>query len=466
MDFKKKAFLAAQELERRRSKLGPVVDMSFKEQALFVLDNSRFIAAQTTRRSGKSTGLGYKFFSVARKHKGVMLPYITLTRDSARNIVWPILKEINEKNNLGAVFTESNLTVTLPNESTIKLFGADQKNFIERLRGIKTPFAGIDEAQSFRTHIEKLVDDILTPAIADYSDGQLAVTGTPGPVPKGYFFDVSHSKFGFNTHKWSVYQNPYMPNIQSVVDDIKSKKGWTDDNPTYRREWLGEWVADEDALVYKFSKDLNVIDEVKNQKDSFYVLGVDLGYDPDPSAFVLCSYHKHDNRMFILSAHKQHEMTVSDVAERIKYYMKQYPTLRVVADLGAQGKMIGEEIKQRYGIPIEASDKHGKSGFIEIMNSDLRKGLVQVLRGTTEDLQEEWMNLIWDSEKEQRVEDSRYDNHLSDGALYAWRYCYNFASTSAPVIHKPNTNEAMDDWWEREAQRLRNQLKEEKEEWN
>lgn len=466
MDLKIKAYHAAKELEKRRASVGPVADMSFKQQALFVLDNSRFCAAQTTRRAGKSTGLGYKFFNAARKHKAVMLPYITLTRDSAYNIVWPILRELNEKHKFGAVLTESNLTATLPNQSTIKLFGADQKNFVERLRGIKTPLAALDEGQSFRSHIEMLVDDILTPAIADYKDGQIVVTGTPGPVPKGYFFEVSQGKFGFSNHKWTVYDNPYMPDIKATVDDIKSKKGWDDRNPTFRREWLGEWVADTDALVYKFSRELNVTDEVNVNQDFIYVLGVDLGYDPDPSAFVLCCYHSHDNRLYIISAYKQLEMTVSDVAERIKYYMKQYPTLRIVADLGAQGKMIGEEIKQRYGIPIEASEKHGKAGFIEIMNSDLRKGIVKVLRGTTEDLQDEWMNLIWDSEKEQRVEDSRYDNHLCDAALYAWRYCYNFAATKAPIIIKPNTNESMNSWWDKESEKLIQQLKEEREEWS
>jgi hypothetical protein len=42
------------------------------------------------------------------------------------------------------------------------------KNFIRRLRGIKTPGAGIDEAQDFGSHLESLVDDVLTPALADY----------------------------------------------------------------------------------------------------------------------------------------------------------------------------------------------------------------------------------------------------------------------------------------------------------
>lgn len=448
------AVQAALELQRRRDSMKLLVDESFPEQAAFVKDPSQFVSAICTRRAGKSHGLGLKFYNAARKHPQSLCPYVGLTRESAENIMWPIFKELNDKYKIGAVMTVSDLEITLPNGSKIKLFGADQKGFIEKLRGPKYPIAAIDEAQAFKSHIEALVDDVFTPAVADYEDGQIILTGTPGPVPKGFFYEASEGQFGFSRHAWTVYKNPYFPRPREFVQGLFEKKKWTENHPTYRREWLGEWVSDPDALVYKYNEKLNVIDAVPNSKQWFYVLGVDLGYDPDPSAFVLCCFNFHNNQLFIIDTYKENKMIVSDVAERIKYYMKQHPSLKVVVDLGAQGKMIGEEINQRYGLDLIAAEKHGKAGFIEIMNSDLQRGLVKVHRPVAKELAEEWMNLIWDTEKEQKVEDPRYPNHLADAALYAWRFCYNYAAEERSVDPQKDTDDYMKQWWEEEAERL------------
>lgn len=451
---KKLVILAAQELLRRRKAKELLVDDDFPEQAAFVKDPSRFLTAICTRRAGKSHGLALKFFNAAKRHPKSLCPYIGLTRQSAENIMWPVFKELNEKYNIGANMTISDLTITLQNESKIILFGADQKNFIERLRGPKYPFAAIDEAQSFREHIEALIDDVLTPAVADFVDGQIAITGTPGPVPKGYFYDSSQGANGFKVHAWTVCQNPYFPRPKEFAEELLVRKNWTKDHPTFRREWLGEWVADPDALVYKFNRSRNLVDDVQPNNNWLYVLGVDLGYDPDPSAFVLCGYSQYDRHLYIIDTYKQNKMTVSDVAERIKYYQKAHPYLQITIDAGAQGKMIAEEIRQRFGVPLIAAEKNGKAGFIEIMNSDLQNGIVKLVDEKTKDLQDELLSLIWDTEKATRVEDSRYSNHLTDAALYAWRYCYNYGASAEPKKPKANTEEFMEQWWEQEADRI------------
>ena len=150
--------------------------------------------------------------------------------------MWPVFEELNRKYDIGAELTVSDLEIKLQNGSRIKLFGADQKGFINKLRGPKYPFAAIDEAQAFRKHIEELVDDVLTPATADYEDGQIALTGTPGPVPKGFFHDVSIGKQGFKSFFWTVYNNPYFPRPHEFAEELLKRKGWTRDHPTFRRE--------------------------------------------------------------------------------------------------------------------------------------------------------------------------------------------------------------------------------------
>lgn len=448
----------AQQADRR------IEDPAHSKQNAFVTDTGRFLAAITTRRGGKSSGLALRFFRAAQKYQGSLCPYFALTRDSAKNIMWPILQETAERFKLPATFTESSLTVSL-GRSQIKLFGADMKNFIQRVRGIKTPFAAIDEAQAFGVHLEELVDDILTPATADYEDGAIALTGTPGPVPQGYFFDATQGRHGFTVHRWSILDNPYMPKAADFIADLKRRKGWDDTHPTFRREWLGEWVADPDALVYRFTRARNVCLSLPDSKEWIYVLGVDLGFDPDPSAFVLCAYNVHNPTLYIVDTYKQTRMIVSDVAERMRYYLRQHPYLKIIVDAGGQGKQIAEEIKQRYQVPLQAAEKVGKAGFIELMNADFQRGKIQVLSDCAESLATEYENLVWDSESMERREDGRYPNHLTDAALYAWRYCYNYLSEPAPKEPSRDSQEYMDRLEEQEAEAMVSAEQSEKEWW-
>lgn len=439
-----------------------LVDRDFKKQAAFVQDTSRYIAALCTRRAGKSNGLAFRFFRAAMKYPGSLSPYIALTRASAKNIMWPIFREVNERFKVGAELIESRLEIKLPNESIIALFGADMSNFIDRLRGPKYPFAAIDEAQSFREHIRTLLDDILTPAVSDYPDGSVALTGTPGPVTKGLFYEITAQNSGeFSLHEWSVLDNPYLPNHKAFIEDLKRRKKWTDTSPTYLREWCGKWVTDPDALVYKFDWDRNVTQTMPVDNLAWhYVLGVDLGYDPDPSAFVLCKYSLSHPKLYIIEAEKKLEMTISDVAERVRAFMKKYPNLRVVMDLGGQGKQIGAEISKRHGIPVVAAEKTDKAGFIELMNSDFIDGNVQVMQSIAHLISDEWQSLLWDAESDRRQEDKRFPNHLADAALYAWRWCYQYAWQPVQPKHAPQSKEAVDAFWEREEERLRQEAEE------
>src|SRR5665213_3194795 len=228
--------VAAKELARRaKSESANVIplDPSFPSQNGFVEDNARFIDAQCSRRAGKSTGLGKRFFKTMQKHPRAKCFYLALTRDSAKEIMWPVLQELNDTYNLGCTFTESTLIVKHPNGAKLQLYGADMKNFVKRLRGQKSPGVGIDEAQDFGTHLQGLIDDILTPMLVDYEDGWLAMTGTPGPVPQGYFFQVTQEhKHGYSHHEWTILDNPYIPDANAFIQDLITRREWTLEHPT------------------------------------------------------------------------------------------------------------------------------------------------------------------------------------------------------------------------------------------
>lgn len=423
-----------------------LVDMTFPEQLKFVEDRAMFVGAQCTRRAGKSNGIGFRLYRKALKYPGSFLPYIALTRESAKNIMWPVFREINEKYKLGASLAESSLTVTLPNESRIVCFGADMKNFINRLRGVKTPEAAVDEAQSFGGHIEELINDVLTPAISDYEDGAITLTGTPGPVPAGYYFDACHGKHGFpSVHKWSIYDNPYMPRGRKFVDDLVKKMGWTDQNPTYLREWCNQWVMDLNALVYKFSPEKNQYESLPPGHEWMRILSIDYGWN-DQTAFGITTYSPSCLHSYTEWVEGHSEMIPSQIASRVKELRSHFNPYLIIADTGGLGKSITEEMIRRHGLPIEAAEKTEKLTAIHLLNGDYIDGKHFVHKSLVR-LQDQYKALI---KGEDHKEDPSKPNDLCDAVLYGHRHARNYLSKLRGTAHKFGSVE----WAKAEADRM------------
>lgn len=435
--------------ELRKRSSGPVAadlirDENFPKQDRFVMDGSRFIDAFCTRRAGKSNGLGLRFFRTLKRHPGALCPYIALTRDSAKNIMWEVLKEQDEKYRIGAKFTESDLTCTLPDGGRIKLFGADMKNFIKRLRGIKTPGVGIDEAQDFGAHLIYLVDDVLTPAIGDYTDGWLAVTGTPGPIPHGYFYEVTHEmKYGFSHHSWSIYDNPYFPSPRQFVAEVKAKKQWTNESPTYIREYGGDegvprWVLDLDALVFKFTKNNHYHTLPTHKGEWNYVIGVDFGFD-DADAIAVIGWHPHHKEAYLVEEVVEREQGITALAGQIDRLYKKYQPLKIVADTGALGKKIAEELTTRFALPIQAAEKDRKFEFIELLNDALRMRTLYARPDST--FADDCKRVKWDTESVKPKISDVFHSDICDAVLYAYREALHWLSVPEPAKHQPGTLE-------------------------
>jgi phage terminase large subunit-like protein len=425
-----------------------IQDKSFPEQNAFVLDEGRFLSALCTRRAGKSNGLSLRFFRTLIKYSGCFCPYIALTRESARNIMWEILQEHDERFKIGAKFTESNLTVTLPNDSRLQLFGADMKNFARRLKGIKTPGAAIDEAQDFGSHIEYIVETVLEPATSDYSDGWLAVTGTPGPVPHGYFYDVTEKGRGKPAaHRWSVYQNPYMPGIREHVQNLKAKKAWQDDNPTLRREWFGEWVLDLKALVIQYEAERNHYDNLPVFRAGSYVIGVDIGFD-DSDAISVLGWDKKAPHVYLVEERVSPQQGITELARQISELVDRYQPLRIVMDTGGLGKKIAEEIRRRFAIPVVAAEKTRKFEFIELLNDALRTRTFFAKRDSQ--FAQDAARLKWDQDAlELKIADT-FHSDVIDSTLYAFREALHWLYE--PEVIKPVVGSAA--WRKQQADEM------------
>lgn len=70
---------------------------SFPLQYAFTEDKAPFVAAQCSRRGGKSTGLAIRFLKTMEKHPKSTCIYLALTLESALEIMMPVFNELNDK---------------------------------------------------------------------------------------------------------------------------------------------------------------------------------------------------------------------------------------------------------------------------------------------------------------------------------------------------------------------------------
>jgi hypothetical protein len=427
-------------------------EILFDKQLDCLRDKSTFVAALCTRRAGKSYLAGVRLYLAALTHPNSISIYIALTRTSARNIMWQILLNIATKAGIEIEPKESSLTIKIrESNSEIHLVGADTKNFIERLRGIPYAVAIIDEAGFFRDHISLLVDDVLEPSISDYN-GQIVLLGTPAVRPQGLFYDATMGKTsGWSVHRWSVFDNPHMPNQRDFVDKMMIRRGWTKDNPTYLREWCGQWVEDLDALVYKYKKEKNDYRELPTTNDWTRILAVDYGWH-DKTAFAVVAYHPKVTRSYIEHAKGYSELIPSQIADMLQKLIVRFNPVKIVADTGGLGKSITEEMRIRYQIPIVAASKTDKHSFISLMNGEFIDGNLLV-NEKLEELRHQYSTLVKD---EHGDEDPNMPNDLCDAALYAWRESKNYQATPDIVYQSQEEKinaEAMK-YWEEQSEEL------------
>lgn len=404
-----------------------VLEGLFPAQRAFVEDPARRKGAVCSRRAGKTHAAARFMLATADRYPASLIPYIGLTRISAKRILWPVLQALDREMRLGLKFNHTELTATLPNGSTLLLTGADKADEIEKLRGSKYPLVVLDECQSFGAHIEALVDEVLEPATIDY-DGSIVMLGTPAAACAGMFYEAMTAPAGrWAVHHWTLLDNPSIPHAESWLAEMRAAHGWEEAHPIYQREWKGRWVRSLDSLVYRFRDDANVYDTLPQAHPWLYGLGVDVGFS-DATAMTVGAWTAQDPKLYVPEVFRRSGMTVEEVALKIRSIRERYRLAYIVIDEGGLGKMIAEELRTRYGIPCEQADKRQKPDAIEIVNGEFLAGRIQIHR-SCRDLIGELRLLQWDADKPGK-EDERFPNDTCDSFLYMARAARHY-------LHRP-----------------------------
>lgn len=366
------------------------------------------------------------------KKPGEASIYITVTRAKAREVMWSNgLARLRAQYKLPIRITgaDGQLVVKHENGSSLWLLGVPDKGEIDKVRGGFYWRAAIDEAQAFPDWLPELVEDALEPALMDL-DGELAMTGTPGPTSAGYFYEVTEGvREGWETRHWTALDNPYLPHAAEYIARKRDELG--PDNPTFLREWMGQWCNDPNALIYPFEFVRNGWtpqgDETPfglPEGDYQYGLGVDLGWSEKSTAFTLMARSVKSGKAYIIRSWKRTRLSPQSLSgvilalrEEVRVKTMGMP-LTVVVDEGALGAGFTATLLEN-GVMCEAAEKTRKRAYQEWVRGLIIAGSLLASWTACGELLDECRKLPFDEETGKEHES--YIRHCCDSMLYISR---------------------------------------------
>ena len=309
---------------------------------------------------------------------------------------------------------------------------ADNKRELEFANGSRIIIVAADE-DTVRSYTADMVIEDESAMVADavhqamkpmllVRKGQHILLGTPKGMRKHHFPDIWHDEESdWEKYEVDAWQNPRVPReILQAEKDEAERLGrlWS-----FQQEYECSFVAAAQGLVYPFDRKKNTCPALKQDPRWWqYVLGIDYGFS-DSTAFVVLGWQKDDPHVYVIESFDKRGLLAPEAAELALALTKKYPFARMVGDMGGFGKGYVEEARRRFKLPIVAAEKNNKRGYIELMASDLKAGLLKVMPGN-DGLVDEWQKLPWDEEREMPADGHK--DHLADAALYAWRATCHF----------------------------------------
>lgn len=339
---------------------------------------------------------------------------------------------------IGLIITSKNATnktIEFSNGSKITCKG----NYTVRdqdtnFQGDRYSLVILDECQS-QKNVQHLLDDLIIPAMSDYPDGKIILTGTP-PRIKGTYAEKVWKEFkGWKHYSWSMDKNPFIINenhtLDSMIDSICQEKGVQPDAPFIRREYFGEWYYDTEAQVFK---DYKVYKELPEGFIPTHIaIGTDYGFS-DYNAIIALAYNKSTKQAYVIWERKFNKASISEIVgacnEVFEFCKKVAITRNNSFDLNHIGfycdtneQSITYELSTRYHLPVYNCYKHDKRMAIAQLADWCRSGRIMNIEDGI--LVSEFEQTVYKRDEQDNItpeiDDDLFHPDAVDALLYASR---------------------------------------------
>jgi hypothetical protein len=403
--------------------------------------------------------------------------YVTLTRLSGKRIVWRRLNKLNREYGLGGKPDRAELTITFPNGSEIRVMGCKDETEADKIRGIDPApsVVVLDEAQAFKDYVQELVEDALEPMLLE-TDGTMVLIGTPGKIRAGYFYEACQSATEamrqvmnvaapandnagdeddededggpeWSVHHWTIADNPFIERVAEKLVRLRKKKRWTETHPTYQREYLGRWVTEHDALVYKYDQERNGYTQLPDLTSLEWrcVFIVDQGFVHSDALGALW-FRPGKPGAWLEEISVQPKKTATELQEdaRAAYETRKGRCVRFGWDEGGGGKKVAEDVRRgkpaegKRPLPVEPVEKGpgSKLAGIEATNGALVCGALKV--PSNGQAAEDAGKVTWDPKARGVKLSDKYHTDVWDICNYGLRWISSMVPLDQPAeLPKP-----------------------------
>ena len=288
-------------------------------QKEIIKSDARFKVVAAGRRFGKS------YASIAALAKFARFPnskvmYVSPTYRMSKQILWEDLKRFLKEKRWVKKINESELQVTLVNNSIIMLRSADNPDSI---RGIGLDFLVLDECAD----IPKLQDTwqaVLRPTLSD-RQGHALIIGSP--KGRNYFYEMWCNA---NTQEdWAQWQYTTLDGGNVTAEEIEAARRDLDER-TFQQEYLAQWVNYQGLIYYNLHKE-----NIKEMPvDNGSQVPLHIGMDFNVSPIVAAIAYQHAKGLHIFD---EIEIYGSNTAEMVQEINRRYPGRRIFVYPDASG---------------------------------------------------------------------------------------------------------------------------------
>ena len=297
----------------------------------------------------------------------------------------------------------------------------------------------IDEVQS-QKNVQHLIDDLLRPAMTDYPDSTMLLTGTP-PRIKGTYAEKIWKEFkGWKHYSWTMADNPFIINenhtVESIIEDICKEKGITPDTPFIKREYFGSWEYDLESMVFKDYQKYKEVPATFIPTD--IAIGTDYGFS-DYNSIIALAYNRTTSQAYVISERKFNRATVTDIINACKEvfeYCKKFAIERnsnfdfakLAFYCDTSDQSITYELNTNYKIPAYNCYKYDKKMAIAQLADWCRTGKIMIPEDGV--LQDEFERTVYKRDEQDNItseiDDDLFHPDATDALLYASRqYAYD-----------------------------------------
>lgn len=389
-------------------------------------DPSRFKVLNWGRRTGKSTLAIHETFKRAIMNQGRYW-IISPTYKQSKNIYWRSL--INQLPLEDMKRNETELILTLPNNSLIELKGADQP---DSLRGAGIEGVILDEYAFMKPDVW---EEIIRPMLLD-SKGWAIFISTPNGF--NHFWELSEEakkKPNWEYFHATTYDNPYIDK-----EELDQEREHSDPD-TFAQEYLGEFKKVKGLVYPKFNRDVHVVKSSDIPTEGTRYVGVDFGFtNPTAMLFAIVDY---DNNWYIYDEVYQSGLTTE---QGVNLYNQKVASQHITGNVGdsaAAQEIANWKAMGVYINPIEKKSDSIQAG-IQLIQDRL---VVQPNNKPRLFIAENCKNTIWEFET-YRYEEQKEDRNApeqpikeNDHTMDALRYL--MLEYAEPAPKQPVTKREM-----------------------